>query len=163
MVMTSESNVKRSWPQHYDAQFRELALTMRCQSLLGAAVFCQREGINPKTFYRWRRHLTPRAAVVLVPVARRDDVAAALSGRGAVDGSHDAAGHQLELELHLKNGRRIQGRMPVAPQNYPSGGNCSAVSTATFGTRSYNGQVQGSYQCHNPIGSVALIGLLTKN
>ena len=111
--MTSESNVKRSWPQRYDAQFRELALALQRESGLDTAAFCRREGINPKTFYRWRRDVAPRAAVVLAP--------AALSGRGAVDGSHDAAGHQLELELHLKNGRRIQGRMPVAPQNYPHG------------------------------------------
>jgi len=116
MVMTSEANIKHCWPQRYDAQFRELALTLQRESGLDAAAFCRREGINPKTFYRWRRDLTPRAAVVLAPVALRDDFPAALPGRGTADGPHDAAGHQVELELELKNGRRVQARIPAALQ-----------------------------------------------
>ncbi len=60
--MTSEANIKRSLPQRYDAQFRQLALTLQRESGLDAAAFCRREGINPKTFYRWRKDLTPRRA-----------------------------------------------------------------------------------------------------
>ena len=115
--MTSGANIKRSWPQRYDAQFRELALALQRESGLDTAAFCRREGINPKTFYRWRRDVTPRAAVVLAPVALRDDVPATLPSRGTVGGPHDAAGHQMELELHLKNGRRIQARVAAARDN----------------------------------------------
>ncbi len=56
--MTSEANIKRSWPQHYDAQFRQLALTLQRESGLDAVAFCRREGINPKTSYR-RRNIGP--------------------------------------------------------------------------------------------------------
>ena len=53
--MTSEANIKRSWPQRCDAQFRQLALTLQREGGLDAAAFCRREGTNPKTFYRWRK------------------------------------------------------------------------------------------------------------
>ncbi len=48
--MTSDANIKRCRPQHYDPQFRQLALTLRRESGLDAAAFCRREGINPKAF-----------------------------------------------------------------------------------------------------------------
>ena len=111
--------------QRYTQEFRELAVSLQAQSGLDAAAFCRREGILPKTFYRWRQGMTGDAStMVLAPVTVRQDRArdatatlSRLSGTPPAPGtgspSHPKASSPVALELHLKNGRSLQARLPA--------------------------------------------------
>ena len=103
--MTSESNVSRNPVRWYSREFRALSVARQVESGWNAAAFCRQEGISSKTFYRWRRlaRSDSRSGLVLAPVTVRPDAPV-----------RDAASHQVELELHLKNGRCVQARVPAA-------------------------------------------------
>ena len=103
--MTSESNVSRNPVRWYSREFRALSVARQVENGWNAAAFCRQEGISSKTFYRWRRlaRSDSRSGLVLAPVTVRPDAPV-----------RDAASHQVELELHLKNGRCVRAR--VAPR-----------------------------------------------
>lgn len=104
--MTLEANVKRNASGWYTREYRALSLARYVESGLSAEVFCRQEGINSKTFSRWRRQsrCSSDSGLVLTPVTVLQDVPVS-----------DTASHMVELELHLKNGRCVQARVPAAP------------------------------------------------
>ena len=100
--MTLEANVKRNASGWYTREYRALSLARYVESGLSAEVFCRQEGINSKTFSRWRRQsrCSSDSGLVLTPVTVLQDVPVS-----------DTASHMVELELQLKNGRCVRARV----------------------------------------------------
>ena len=97
--MTLEADARRnSSSGYYTREFRALSLARHEESGLNAAAFCRQEGINSRTFSRWRKQTRCQSSpgLVLAPVGVLQDV----------PGS-DTVSHVVELELHLKNGRCV--------------------------------------------------------
>lgn len=100
--MTMEADGRRNRSGWYTDEFRALSLARHSQSGLSAEVFCRQEGINSKTFSRWRRQMRCQdgSGLVLAPVAVQQDVPV-----------RDADSHVVELEIQLKNGRCVRARV----------------------------------------------------
>ena len=129
--------------RHHGREFWILALELQRESGLTPAAFCRREGISDKAFWRWKRKLSQStqvadAPVVFVPVAVTDgrpvhSSQAAVTGRSGEDlptcagVSSDASpltdsqaaspvtalSAQIELHIHLANGRCVHAHVPA--------------------------------------------------
>ncbi len=136
--------------RHHGREFWILALELQRESGLTPAAFCRREGISDKAFWRWKRKLSQStqvadAPVVFVPVAVTDGrpvrssppVGSGKSGRDlparASVGSRaapladpqatsplTALAAQIELHIHLANGRCVHAHVPAGSQELRS-------------------------------------------
>jgi len=84
----------RRGPHRYGAGDRERLIAEQEQSGLSKIGFCKREGINPHTFYAWRKK-SGRSGATFVEVE--------VHGRAGVDRS-------AEAEVVLTNGVRVMLR-----------------------------------------------------
>ncbi len=100
--MTLEADGRRNSSGWYTHEFRTLSLARHEASGLSAEVFCQQEGINSKTFSRWRRQArcSSGPGLVLAPVTVLQDVPVS-----------NADSRMVELEIQLKNGRCVRARV----------------------------------------------------
>ena len=121
--------------RHHGREFWILALELQRESGLTPAAFCRREGISDKAFWRWKRKLSqPRqpadAPVAFLPVTVtgglpapgwRPTGASVSSGASPFADTQAASpvaalSTQIELHIHLANGRCVQANVPAEAQ-----------------------------------------------
>ena len=136
--------------RHHGREFWILALELQRESGLTPAAFCRREGISDKAFWRWKRKLSQsrqpaNAPVAFLPVTVTDGrpvhssqaAATGKSGRDLPTGASVSSGAfplaaphaaspatalstQIELHIHLANGRCVQAHVPAGSQELRS-------------------------------------------
>ena len=136
--------------RHHGREFWALALELQRESGLTPAAFCRREGISDKAFWRWKRKLSQfnqvaDAPVAFLPVTVTDgrpvrSSQAAITGESGRDLPAEAKGGsrasrltdsqaaspvtalsaQIELHIHLANGRCVQAHVPAGSQELRS-------------------------------------------
>lgn len=136
--------------RHHGRDFWALALELQRESGLTPAAFCRREGISDKAFGRWKGKLSQSrqpadAPVVVVPVTVTGGLPAsgwrpAATGKSGQDlptGASVGSGAspfaapeaaspvaalstQVELHIHLANGRCVQANVPAEAQGLQS-------------------------------------------
>lgn len=141
--MSVERVGQAPYPRHHGREFWALALELQRESSLTPAAFCRREGLSDKAFGRWKRKLSQSrqpadAPVVFVPVAVTDGrparcsqpvIAGESGGDLPADASHGsgaspladppaaspvtALSAQIELHIHLANGRCVHAHVPA--------------------------------------------------